>query len=456
MHVSRTTRWKLRLNSLLFLALFLLAIGLLAWLSHQYRYVQDWTANHRNSLAPTTVKLLRANPRPYQFIAFVANNADLHARVRRQIALYQAVDPHISLKFVNPDLHPAQANRYGVTHTGQLAIALDGRTRVVENLSQETLLNALLHLTRGADQWVVFLDGHQERSPFDTTSAGLSRLAAALQHDGFHLQPLNLLRTPQIPENTSVLVIAEPKTALTAGEVTAIGKYLAGGGALLWLHAPGSLHGLDPLAKQLGIRFVPGTVVDADANLRTMLGIKNPAIVPILNYGPSPVTEHLQIQTLIPFSAGIVQPAGNAHWSAVPLLRTLQQSWSTTAPLHGTVHFDAARGDTAGPLILGEALTGKSVHGGKQPRAVILGSGAFASNAFIGQGANLELALAAINWLGHDDSLIQVHLPAAPDTRLQLSRVDGYVIAGLFLVALPLALFITGGVIWLRRRRPAR
>ncbi len=454
MHVSRSTHWQLRLNSLIFLALFLCAVGLAAWLSHQYRFAQDWTYAQRNSLAPATAKLLRATRQPIHMIAFVADDAALHQRIRQQIALYQAVDPRITLRFSNPDLNPAQAKRYGVAHAGQLAIELGGRTRVVNDLRQETLLNAFMHLTRGAKRWIVFLEGHKERSPFDTSSAGLSRFATALQHDGLHLQALNLLRTPQIPENTAVLVIAQPQTDLTPGEAKAVADFVAGGGSLLWLHAPGPLHGLGGLARRLGIAFVPGTVVDANPSLRAMIGISNPAVVPVLDYGPSPITSNLQIQTLVPFSTAIAQPAGGKNWKVEPLLRTLPKSWSETAPLRGEVHFDQARGDTPGPLVLGEALSRQ--HDGKQQRVVVIGSGAFASNAFIGRGANLDLALGALNWLSHDDNLVQIHLPSAPDTRLQLSRTEGYAMAALFLILLPAGLFIAGTLIWLRRRRPAR
>jgi hypothetical protein len=194
--------------------------------------------------------------------------------------------------------------------------------------------------------------------------------------------------------------------------------------------------------------------VDANPSLRAMIGISNPAVVPVLDYGPSPITSNLQIQTLVPFSTAIAQPAGGKNWKVEPLLRTLPKSWSETAPLRGEVHFDQARGDTPGPLVLGEALSRQ--HDGKQQRVVVIGSGAFASNAFIGRGANLDLALGALNWLSHDDNLVQIHLPSAPDTRLQLSRTEGYAMAALFLILLPAGLFIAGTLIWLRRRRPAR
>ncbi|OBS09680.1 GldG family protein [Acidihalobacter prosperus] len=455
MQISRTTRWHLRLNSLIFVALFLVAVGLLAWLSHRYDFDQDWTYTHRNSLAPVTRKLIAGIRKPIHFIAFVSDDAALHARIRRQLAQYRRAGHDVTLSFVNPDLAPKRAQQYGVRHTGQLVIEIDGRSRVIDSLGQQSIANALMQLARSGNRWVVFIEGQKERSPLDDSSRGLSRLATSLAQTGLHVQPINLLRTPHIPENTAVLVVAGPETDFTPGEATAITQYVEKGGDLLWLHDPGSLHGLAALARTLDLRFVPGTVVDANPELRAMIGIQNPAVVPVLDYGQSPITEHLQVQTLMPFTAAIAQPAGGKDWQAEPLLRSLPKSWSETGPLQGDVKFDAARGDTLGPLVLGEAFSRKRTDGHQQ-RIAVFGTSAFVSNAFIGRGANLNLATATLNWLSHDDSLVQIHLPSAPDTRLVLSRGEGYAIAAGFLILFPIGLLVSGTLVWMRRRRAAR
>lgn len=455
MQITRTARWQLRLNSLVFVGLFLVAIGLLAWLSHRYDFAQDWTYNHRNSLAPVTRKLIAGIHKPIRFIAFVSDDSALHERIRRQLAPYRQAGHEVSLSFVNPDLAPKRAQKFGISHSGQMAIEVGDRHRVVDNLSQQGIANALMQLSRTGNRWAVFLEGQKERSPLDTTSSGLSRLAARLEQTGLHVQPINLLRTPQIPENTAVLVIAGPQTDFTPGEAEAVVRYVEHGGDLLWLHDPGSLHGLAPLAKTLDLSFVPGTVVDANPELRAMIGIQNPAVVPVLDYGPSPITENLQIQTLMPFTSAIVQPAGGKTWQGTPLLDSLPKSWSETGPLKGDVKYDAARGDTLGPLVLGETLSRKRGDGHEQ-RIAVFGTSAFASNAFIGLGANLDLATGTVNWLSHDDSLVQIHLPAAPDIRLTLSRTEAYAIAAGFLIVLPIGLLLLGTLVWMRRRRSAR
>ncbi|WP_455380851.1 Gldg family protein [Acidihalobacter prosperus] len=246
--------------------------------------------------------------------------------------------------------------------------------------------------------------------------------------------------------------MAGPTKNFTRGESRVITKYVKNGGSLLWMHDPGSLHGLKPLAKSLHLSFIPGTVVDANPELRTMIGIHNPAVVPILNYGNSKITSHLKIQTLMPFSAAIEQPAGGGAWLAKPLLRTLPKSWSETGPLKGHVQYNAASGDTLGPLVLGESFSRK-LSGNHQQRIAVFGSSDFASNAFIGLGANLNLMTATFNWLSHNDNLIHIDLPSAPDTKLALSRAGGYTIGAFFLILLPLSLLLSGTLIWYRRRR---
>lgn len=452
MKISRITRRYNKLNSLAFLILFLLAIGLAAWLTHRYSFQQDWTESQRNSLAPVTRNLVRKISQPIHFIAFVSSNSALHKRIQQQISKYQRVNHAVTLKFFDPDLSPKKAQQYGITHAGQLVIKIGKDTRKVNNLGQQNIVNALMQLDRTGNRWIVFLKGQKERSPLNNNHHGLGRLAKTLEQTGLRIQPINLLETPQIPENTAVLVIAGPTKNFTNGESNAIMEYVKSGGNLLWMHNPGSLHGLTPLAKKLNLRFIPGTVVDANPELRAMIGIHNPAVVPILNYGNSRITSHLKIQTLMPFSAAIAQPAGGGSWQAEPLLRTLPKSWSETGPLKGHVKYNAASGDTLGPLILGEAFSRK-LTGNHLQRIAVFGSSAFASNAFIGMGANLNLMTATINWLSHNDNLIHIDLPSAPDTKLALSRADGYAIGAFFLILLPLSLLLAGILIWYRRRR---
>lgn len=456
MRVTRLIRWQFRLLTLLMAVLILVLAGVSGWFCYQHRFIWDWTASHRNSVAPETRRLLRSLSVPVEMIAFVADDPVLHQRIRRQIRHYQAVNPRINLRFVDPNLHPQEAQHFGVTHAGEMVIRLGAGQRIVGNISQDALFNALLQLARGKDEWIVFLQGRQERSPFDTGSAGLSRFAQALRQDGFHWVVLNLLKVPQIPENAAVLVIAGGRQHFSLAEADIIHHYLRRGGSILWLHGSDSSHSMNPLAHQLGLRFLPGTVLNADTRLQSLLGLSNPNLLPIISYGLSPITSRLRYQSILPFAMAIAQPAGNSRWQATPLLRTSTHTWQVEALMNDSsagVEFAPAVANQAGSFIVGESFSHR-----EKPlsRVVVFGSDTFLDNAYLGQGNNLVLGLAAMNWLSHDDRLIQVRQPVAPDIRLQLTSVVGDLLATLFLFVLPLGFFLISGVVWRRRRRSVR
>ena len=83
----------------------------------------------------------------------------------------------------------------------------------------------------------------------------------------------------------------------------------------------------------------------------------------------------------------------------------------------------------------------------------MIGDGDFASNAFIGNQGNRDLAVNIFNWLGAEDTLLDIHVKQAPDIVLDLGRGAQIAIAVGFLLLLPLALLGAGVLVSLRRRK---
>ncbi|MEX0607678.1 MAG: ABC transporter, partial [Halofilum sp. (in: g-proteobacteria)] len=77
----------------------------------------------------------------------------------------------------------------------------------------------------------------------------------------------------------------------------------------------------------------------------------------------------------------------------------------------------------------------------------------FLSNAYLGNGANLDLGMRLINWLAGDDAQVQIASGQPADAGLNMSRTALAIIGLGFLLVLPLGLLTAGGVIAYRRRR---
>lgn len=457
MEINRTLRRQIRLQNASFVVLFLVVVGLLAWLSTRYDLRADWTASGRHTLAKASQQLLDNLDQPVTITAFARDLEGARTRdaIGDLVGRYQRLKADIALAFVDPDQRPDLVREYGVTLDGELVVEYAGRRENVKSPGEESITNTLQRLARSGERRVLFLAGHGERSPDGEANHDLSDWARRLEAKGFRFGRLSLSATPAVPDDTAVLVIADPRTELLAGEVQIIKEWVTNGGNLLWLSEPNASAGLQSLAAQLGIAWAGGTVVDPTGRL---LGIDHPAFVVVADYPPHAVTGDMSAVTLFPFARPL-QIATAEGWQGRAILRTLDRSWAETAKLEGTIAFDSGE-DLAGPLTIGAALTreragaeGTEAHAATQ-RVAVIGDADFLSNRYLGNGANAELGERLLNWLSHDDAFIDIPPRTAPDTGLTLTPVATTVIGFGFLVVIPLGLLAAGGVIaWRRRKR---
>ncbi len=461
MQVTPRSRRLIRLNNWLFVVLLLAVVGLLAWVSTRYDYQADWTANGRHSLSEASVKLLQQVKDPLTITAFARDTRELRDHISDIIGRYQRYKKDIRFSFVNPDTDPARTQKMGVTSDGEVVMEYGGRKEHIQlsDLNEQNITNALQRLLRSGERWLVFLDGHGERRPHGEANRDLSLWVKQLEDKGFKARSVNLAQSATIPDNTSVLVISQPQVDLLPGEVKAVQDYLSRGGNLLWLGDPDSLHGLAPLAKQLGVEFLPGIVVDLTTQL---LGIQSAAIAAVTSYPPTdPITKDFNLLSVFPLAAGLKESAPPG-WQSQALLKTGTSSWVETGDISsGKVSF-SDKEDIRGPVTIGINLThdqdkkdakGGQKQTGRQQRVIVTGDGDFLSNQYLGNVGNLDLGVNMVNWLSADEDFLNIPAKTAPDTRLQLSSLETSVIGFGFLFGLPALLLAGGLTIWLRRRK---
>jgi ABC-type uncharacterized transport system involved in gliding motility auxiliary subunit len=313
------------------------------------------------------------------------------------------------------------------------------------SLTEQDLTNLLLRLVRSAERQVSYLDGHGERKLDGRANHDLGDFGAQLGVKGFKTAPLNLAIAPQVPDNVAVLIIASPRVDLLPGEVSKIKRWLEKGGNLLWLIDNDSLHGMQGLADELGLKLTPGTVVDPAAG-----GLKLPATFALATaYGQHRITERSTITSVFPYARRIAANEGT-KWRFTPLVDVAQGGWLESGSIDNSVSFDRNK-DTPGPIVAAAALE-RDV-GDRKQRVVVTGSGHFLANQYVGTLGNLDLGVNMINWLAGDDALITVQPRTRADLTLELSRAGLAVMGFGFLLLLPLALLICGGIIWWRRRK---
>src|SRR5216683_5630939 len=98
-------------------------------------------------------------------------------------------------------------------------------------VSEQELTNALIKINSVGTQKVYFLVGHGEW-PLESAPRGdqevpesISELKTTLQQEGYSPEALNLLGKSEVPRDASVLIIAGPKSKISAAEVSVLKKY---------------------------------------------------------------------------------------------------------------------------------------------------------------------------------------------------------------------------------------
>jgi ABC-type uncharacterized transport system involved in gliding motility auxiliary subunit len=446
MESGQRNRLPQRLQGAIFYLLFAVGVGLAGWLSHHYSTSWDWSAGGRNSLSSASQTLLSKLEAPLQITSFSPEIPQLRQQINDIVDRYRRYRPDIEFDFINPDTNPDLVRQLGIQVTGELRLVYQGRSENLRTIDEESLSNAIQRLMQPQERWVSALTGHGERSLSGKANHDLGGFGEELQRKGYQIHSLELASAVEIPDNTSLLVIADPQVDYRQGEVEQIIRYLEKGGNLLWMLDPGPMRGLEQVAEQLGLQPLPGTVVDANA---ATMGLDSPTIALVPNYPDHPITPNFELVTVYPHATAL-QVAESGEWHSTPLLKTLPRSWNETGPLQGEIKRDQKLGELAGPLSIGIAL-GREIND-KEQRVLLLGDSDFLANTYLGNGGNLQLGINMFRWLGGDDKLLNIPARTAPDRTLELSNTASAIISLGFLFLLPILLLAAGLLVWWRRR----
>jgi ABC-type uncharacterized transport system involved in gliding motility auxiliary subunit len=451
MNITQKIKRQLKLQNIIFYLLLMIVVVLLAQLSLKTNIHSDWTANNRHSLSVTTGEFLAQLNKPITIQAFISPNSKYRPSLESILLRYQSMSTHLNVTIINPDFSPELVRQFKIQQQGEMVVSQGNKRQHVLDLSEQSLTNALITVSRQQQQWLVFTEGHGERSPFNTANFNLSVWAEQLTQKGFKFLSLNLIKDNTIPDNATTLVIASPESAWLDGEVDIIRHYIANGGNLLWLAEPNNNQFLTSLAEQLGLEFIPGVIIDPNTE---KLNINDPQFLLITDYANHAIGQATTGVTIFPQAVAIESIAKNSDWQSVALLKTAANVWSKTDQDQQPFVFDLGL-DTAGPLNIGYLLTRSSDNSeqDKHQRIAIIGDGDFLSNTYLGNGSNLELGMAIMNWLAGDDDLINIPVKTTIGNQLDLNPTQSLFIGLGFLILMPLLLLSIGSSIWWYRRK---
>ena len=463
----------------------------LAWLAALYPVRFDLTKNREHSLAPQTIKLIRAIDKPVHIVFF-------HDRgMRDTMELYAQMadlNKRITIEFFDPVLNPSQARLRGVEYAGTALIESEERKVTVNSPSETDIANGILRVTQGKQQTACFLDGHGEPDPFSLETHdhmegsaghshgvetkivnherhGMAKARNGLETLNYKVEKINVAGNQTDFSKCTLLVVAGPQLPLMSIEIKQLEAYLNNGGNALFLLDPFVETGLDGLIAQYGVVLGKGLAIDPSSHF--WADVSAPAVS---NYNPHEVSLKLPL-TFFP-GARPLQPTLEplAGVSVRPVVNTSQKSYTSLVK----TSTDYVEGSSSkGPLtlmvssIFSPAVENSAADIMKQLRSnepektaaapvvktdrkpskiIVIGDSDFATNSFFHVMGNGQLFLNAVNFLSASDNLIGLEPRTFDIPRVEMTNIQMKITFILSLIAIPLLMAGLGMVVWWKQR----
>lgn len=384
------------------------------------------------------------------------------------LQLFARESPKLSYRLVDLDRSPALAQRYGVSSANSGVVELEenqdnNKVEIIRAVDEEEISNAILKLTRRTTPQLCFVSGHGEHTPYDNDDRrGYSEVGKALERENYEIRDLETIPADGVPAECRVVVLAGPARDFLAGEAGELGRYLDGGGQILFLIDPGAPASAVAFLEGLGVR--PGKDVVLDERNRLMGTDSSMLHVPAFNRN----VFRDQLDTAVfPVSRTVLSTeAADEAGTVMVIALSSNDSWAYIDEGRlpdGNVRFRQGI-DQPGPLPVGVMVTtkpAKAAEGGKPPgRMIVFGDSDFASNLSLNWRGNKDVFMSSIAVLAEDPTLVTIRRKGQPRGSISpifLTEYQDSIVFWVSVAAVPLSFVLAGGLLaTIRRRRGGR
>lgn len=373
-------------------------------------------------LSPAQKAQLQSINAPITIYAYFSRR-QIGRAIQKELNTIKTYLPNYTLKTINPDTQPIEAHRHNIQQEGALYIEIgeneNARGMRLDFPSSTGIIRALLLLSQEQEEkQILHLQGNHERSAFADETGAWQNLYQSLNNPLYQIYSPDLRRIINIPEDTHLLIIADP-IPQSAHLNAALKTYLANGGNLLYTTDTQHPHLPEILEELSGLTLKKGEIVDARSR---EFGFDDPRIIPAAIAAKHPITQNLQ-QSPILFGAVLLYPENPPQdgFQRQIILESSAQSWNETAPISGHISQDIENDEIAGPLPLAWHLQ-RPYQTQNQHIIILADSDLFSQNA-LKQGGNLALAHSIINHILHPESAsITLEPPVLKDQFIVLSK----------------------------------
>lgn len=475
-------RWGRTFDVLLRTVLVLAVVVMVNHLGGRWYGRFQLNAESRQPLSPRTVGLLQSITNPVKVTLYFDRNEPVYHLVTAMLDEYRILNPRLQVATVDYIRDAGAAlklkeeyKNQGLSNVGTnkdlVIFDCEGRVKTVNGrelaqfvvekdssanpadgpmqfrrrimfYGENLFTSALIAVLNPKPFKACYLTGHREPSLDDASIGGYQKFLSILLQNRIEPENCTLVGTNTVPADCNLLIVAGPLKPLQEMEREKIDDYLDQGGRLLALFNSENLKpsGLEKILAGWGVGVLNAAVFDPQADtvadkfsdhpaVNALQGSRLHLILPRpvgrLNVGP-PLADAPRVEELAYSS-----PQAEVRPAVVPGRREF--------PLAVAVE----KGNVKG-VVTERGTT----------RIVAVGDSYFLNNRQIESASNRDFAHLAVNWLLERTQLMQGLGPRpVGEYRITLSVTQRHTVQWLLLGAIPGAVLVFGGLVWLRRRK---
>ena len=426
-------------------------IGFLNYFGFKHPIHFDMSIFKSHSLSDLSIKSARGVKDSVKIQVFAKQK--MIPAIKKLLDLYVFENSKIDVKYIDEELRPDLISKYNIQNSNSLHFQMGNRIKIVSQLDELHVTNALIQLNRKDNPTIAFVKGHGEADLADKSNNGFSYLSDLIKNSNFNLQQLSLMNLKAIPKALNILVIWGPKEAFVAKEIKMIEEYLERGGNLVIALNP-NLNGdkfqnLRAVLEKRGLYLGNNIVIDRLKNINGSNGT-----VPMVDQfsGKSPIIKNFKGPVFFPLVSSVqFSRSATIKGKFEALAQTLPfpASWAE----HNIDEFVAGKitytdsQDIRGPLTLAASFETEK----EGAKILIFGNSNFIANSYKKFAGNFKLFLNALSWNSGELKLVSLNMPILKDEPVFISRPQLGTIFYFSVIFAPLILFAMAFVTYRRR-----
>jgi len=381
---------------------------------------------------------------------------------------YHALSDHVTVKNIDPALHPKFVSNYTSDDSSHCVIVVNESTETSKFVDYYDMLNYTTDYTSYSSEVtdidmegqitsaIQFVTTEDVPKVYQVTGHGEEELCSTLQNSvgklNVDLESLSTLSSEQIPEDCKMLLIVGPTMDYTEDEVAMIEEYLKNGGsaAIFTNYTTESMPNFESLLEYYGISMVEGFVVEQAGSY---MGTMPMYLVPNVKTAHDVVTSvnNNNQYVVLPISKGFQEEKVRDTLEFTNVLVSSDGAYSKINPQFEVLSKED--GDIDGPFYLGIAV--EEAYNDTTTKLAVYGSSLMINEnmAAMAQLGNSSLFLDTINWMVDHETGLNIPTKSVQAQHVTVSQQTAAFWGIALAIVVPVLILAAGFVVYMRRRK---